>query len=76
MRILFLSALVVGAYVLHQDFWFWTQARPLLFSVLPIGLAYHALYSVAVAGLMWVLVRYAWPALSEVEGPADLEDRR
>ena len=76
MRILFLAALVVAAYVLHQDFWFWTQARPLLFGVLPIGLAYHALYSIAVAGLMWMLVRYAWPVLGEVERPPDLEDRR
>ena len=84
MRILFLAALVVATYVLHQDFWFWTRARPLLFGVLPVGLAYHAVYSVAAAALMWLLVRLAWPALSEIEGralgdlerPPRLEDHR
>jgi hypothetical protein len=45
----------------HQDFWFWRTARPLVFGFLPIGLFYHACYSLAAAGLMWILVRAAWP---------------
>ncbi|MBI2685835.1 MAG: hypothetical protein HYX27_05940 [Acidobacteria bacterium] len=48
-------------YVLHQDFWNWTEARPLVFGFLPIGLAYHALYAMGAAALMVVLVKYAWP---------------
>ncbi len=48
-------------YLLHQDFWFWREARPLVFGFLPIGLAYHAAYCVAVALLMWTLTRVAWP---------------
>jgi hypothetical protein len=49
-------------YVLHQDFWFWRTARPLVFGFLPIGLAWHAAYCVAVAMLMWWLTRVAWPS--------------
>ena len=50
--------------VLHQDFWWWNDAT-LVFGFLPIGLAYHAAYSV-VAGLTWYLIlTYAWPV--EVE---------
>ena len=62
-----LVAAVVGLYLLHQDAWFRDVARPLVFGFLPIGLFYHAVYSVAVAGLMIVLVRHAWPAELERE---------
>jgi hypothetical protein len=76
MRRTLLTALVIAVYLLHQDVWFWRTARPVVFGLMPIGLAYHVLYSIVVAGVMWLLVRYAWPALSEVEGAAHLEDRR
>ena len=59
------ALLIVAAaalYLLHQDVWFWREARPLLFGFLPVGLAYHAAYCVAVALLMWGLTRTAWPA--------------
>ena len=55
-------AAVVLLYVLHQDFWFWHQARPLVFGCLPIGLFYHAAHTVASAGALWLLVKYAWPS--------------
>ena len=48
-------------YALHQDLWFWRTAHPLVFGFLPIGLAYHGVYCVAAAVLMWVLTRVAWP---------------
>jgi hypothetical protein len=54
--------LIVGLYALRQDVWFWREARPLIFGFLPIGLAYHGVYCVAVAGLMWGLTRTAWPS--------------
>ena len=38
------SLLIATLYLLHQDFWFWRSARPLLFGFLPVGLAYHAAY--------------------------------
>ena len=49
-------------YLLHQDFWFWRTAQPLVFGFVPVGLFYHACYTVAAALFMWLLVRYAWPA--------------
>ena len=66
-----LLAAVVALYLLHQDAWFWDSARPLVFGFLPIGLFYHGVYSLAVAGLMWALVRYAWPAHLEAQAEAD-----
>ena len=61
MNHLLLAVAITALYLLHQDFWFWRDAR-LVFGVLPIGLFYHALYCLACAGLMWALVRFAWPA--------------
>ena len=54
--------MAAALYALHQDFWFWREARPLVFGFLPIGLFYHAAYTVATSALMWVLVRSHWPA--------------
>jgi len=66
-----LTALVAAVYVLHQDFWNWKKADPLIFGFLPIGLAYQAGYSILAAALMAVLVRTIWPAhLENVEPEA------
>ena len=54
----FVTALVYAA---HQDFWFWRSARPLVFGFLPIGLAYHAFYTLAISLLMLYAVRRHWP---------------
>jgi hypothetical protein len=62
MRHLSLVLLVVALYLLHQDVWLWHAAEPVLFGVLPVGLAYHVVYSIVVAGVMWLLVRFAWPS--------------
>ena len=69
-----LALAVVSLYVLHQDIWFWNTARPLVFGFLPVGLFYHAGYSVAVAVLMLVLVSYAWPTTLEREVDGDSTD--
>ena len=53
---------VVLLYVLHQDFWFWHDARPLVFGFLPIGLFYHVAFTVATAAVLLLLVKVAWPA--------------
>ena len=67
-----LTALVVAIYVLHQDFWNWKQAEPLLFGFLPIGLAYQAGYSILAAAMMAVLVSTVWPKhLESVEPEAN-----
>lgn len=57
--LLALATLIV--YLLHQDFWFWKSARPLVLG-LPIGLFYHLCYCLLASLLMWLLVRHAWPA--------------
>ena len=55
-------ALVVILYVIHQDFWFWREARPLVFGFLPIGLFYHAVFTLASSAVLWLLVAVAWPS--------------
>ena len=62
-----LVLLVVGVYLLHQDFWNWNRIEPVFFGFVPVGLGYHAIYSMVAAGLMWLLVRLAWPAELEAE---------
>lgn len=62
---------VAALYVLHQDIWFWRTARPLVFGFVPIGLAYHAAFSVAAALVLWLLVTFAWP--SHLEDEVDRE---
>jgi Protein of unknown function (DUF3311) len=66
-RPVLLATIVLIFYVLHQDFWFWRTARPLVFGFIPIGLFYHACYSVGAALLMALLVKFAWPAHLEAE---------
>ena len=46
--------------ILHHDWWFWDNGY-LIFGFLPIGLAYHAGFSIACAVLMFLMVKFAWP---------------
>lgn len=59
---------VAALYALHQDVWFWRAARPLVFGFLPIGLFYHAAYTIAVPVVLWWLVRRHWPAHLDAAG--------
>jgi hypothetical protein len=61
---------VAAVYVLHQDVWLWRTARPLIFGFVPVGLFYHACFSVLAALLMWLLVTHAWPHRLEAEAEA------
>jgi hypothetical protein len=59
-------------FLLHQDFWWWDDTF-LVLDFLPIGLAYHAGFSIACAVLGWAAIKYAWPHeleefAEEVEG--------
>ena len=42
------------AFLLHNDFWLWSDAR--LVWGLPVGLAYHVAYCVGISVLMGVVV--------------------
>lgn len=55
-----LGFFIVVLAILHQDLWFWSDRR-LVFDFLPVGLAYHALYSIVAACLWAAAVRFAWP---------------
>ena len=73
------TLLVIAAaalYFLHQDFWFWRTAHPLVFGFIPIGLFYHACFCVAASLLMWLLVKFAWPSQleQEIKGQPSQED--
>ncbi len=68
LRTLLLTLLVIVVYLLHQDFWNWNKTD-LVFGFLPIGLAYHAGYSVLAAITMAVLVKFAWPKHLEAAEP-------
>ncbi len=46
---------------LHQDSWNWRTADPLLFGFLPVGLSYHAAFTLASAAFLAALVKWAWP---------------
>jgi hypothetical protein len=74
-RILLVLAFLV-LYILHQYFWFWRTAHPVVFGFVPIGLFYQACFSVAAALFMWLLVKFAWPGHleREVEAQARQED--
>ena len=54
--------IVIVLYLLHQDFWFWRSARPLVFGFLPIGLFYHVAYMVASSLVLWGMVTFLWPS--------------
>jgi Protein of unknown function (DUF3311). len=63
-----LFVIIVGTLcLLHQDFWFWRTAHPLLFGFIPIGLSYHAGFTILTSLALWVLVSKAWPAHLEEE---------
>jgi hypothetical protein len=52
--------LVVVLAVAHQDLWAWDD-RTLLLGFLPLGLAYHAAFSIACAAVWALAVKFAWP---------------
>ena len=68
-------AMVASLYVLHEDFWFWRASRPLVFGFMPIGLFYHAAFTLACALVMGLLVARAWPAHLESSTPDDPSSR-
>ncbi|NNC89293.1 MAG: DUF3311 domain-containing protein [Akkermansiaceae bacterium] len=65
--------------VLHQDFWNWDNAH-LVFGFMPLGLAYHALYSLVAATFWGIVMKVAWPHDLEEwadggEQPSDVRGR-
>jgi hypothetical protein len=71
-----LTAMIGVVYLLHQDFWNWKRAEPLLFGFLPVGLAYHAGFSILAAIMMGVLVKFAWPRDLEDVTPRNVDPKQ
>jgi hypothetical protein len=46
--------------VLHQDTWFWDD-QSLIFGFMPVGLAYHAGFSICCAILGGLAIKHIWP---------------
>lgn len=70
-RSLLIALLILVVYLLHQDYWNWKKATPLVLGVLPPGLAYHAAYSLLASITMALLVKFAWPKHLESIEPHD-----
>ncbi len=68
-RQIWVALALVPLLVLHQDFWFWDDHR-LVLGFLPVGLAWHAGYTLFLSLFWWMVVRYAWPRDAE---PSDGE---
>lgn len=68
-KVVFILAILLG--VLHQDFWNWSNSN-LVLGFMPVGLAYHACYSLAAAGLWGFAIKFAWP--SKIVAWADEEE--
>jgi hypothetical protein len=47
-------------FLLHQDFWLWEDTT-LVFGFLPVGLAYHALFTLFVVIFWAISLHYYWP---------------
>lgn len=75
MKKFLLCLMIASVYVLHQDNWNW-KSTELIFGFLPIGLAYHAGYSILAAIMMAVLVKFAWPEHLEQSEPHDTPDNK
>ncbi|HJO05618.1 MAG TPA: DUF3311 domain-containing protein [Acidobacteriota bacterium] len=64
-----LYGLLVLLYVLHTDWWLWSDGR-VRFG-LPMGLLYHLAYMLATAVVMYMLVKQAWPSHLEIDDAGD-----
>ena len=52
--------LVLLLIILHQDLWFW-NSKTLVFGIMPIGLFFHALISLAAGSTWFLATKIAWP---------------
>ncbi|MDA7681263.1 DUF3311 domain-containing protein [Verrucomicrobiales bacterium] len=57
-HLIILLAIVLG--VFHQDFWNWDDSE-FIMGFMPIGLFYHACYSLVAAVLWAFAIKFAWP---------------
>lgn len=56
----FVYGFLIVLFILHQDFWLWDNTN-LMLGFLPVGLAYHVLFSIAAAVAWFLAIQFAWP---------------
>ena len=66
-------ALAVVLALVHQDIWYWDDGS-LVMGFMPVGLAFHALFSLVAAALWALAIKIAWP--HELEALAEEPDPR
>jgi hypothetical protein len=71
-----LILVVLTVLALRHDYWWWDDAHPLLFGFLPVGLWWQAVVTLLAAGMMWMLVKFAWPGHLEEEAEIGTADER
>lgn len=69
---IFVTLAAFALFILHQDFWLWND-RTLVFGFMPIGLFYHACFSLACGVLWWCATIFAWPDDLEAWASDELE---
>ena len=47
---------------LQQDVWFWEDDATWFFGFLPVGIAFHAVYTLGLALFWYGVVTVAWPS--------------
>lgn len=58
-------------FALHQDFW-WRADASLVFGIVPVSLAYHAVWTLLVAVGWWLVATFCWPTnLDDTPAPTD-----
>ena len=70
-KVIYGAAIVLA--ILHQDFWYWDDAT-LLYGFLPVGLAYHMVYSLLAGGVWALAVIFAWPSHIEEEAEQSIQE--
>ncbi len=63
-KILMIFTMFLVLAILHQDFWNWDRAD-LVFGFMPMGLFYHACYSLVAAAFWAGVIFLAWPTRLE-----------
>ena len=65
---------VVVLLIIHQDSWWWDD-ESLVMGFMPVGLAYHATYSLLAAAIWALAIKFAWPSHLEAlaEEPVEPE---
>ncbi len=72
--LLLLAGVALIVIICRHDYWNWDTPYPLLFGFLPVGLWWQGLVSLLAVGMMWLMVRFAWPGELENEATKMIDE--